>query len=713
MARRLKNLKSLNLPTETKRRTRNTQYRNMNIKRLLYTALLLHIFVISTFAQQEYYTSVDGIKGGAALKTALHNLIKEHKQISYGSGTDATWSAFYTTDAVVENGKRRVLDMYSNEKRYFGSKGEAVSGMNIEHSVAKSWWGGDKNKAYCDIHHLNPSDQTANSKKSNYPLGELTSVSWNNGVTFVGKANIDGSSQNAYEPCDEYKGDFARVFMYMFTCYQDLTWKYTWMNYEKSTYPTLKPWAVEMLLKWHKQDPVSEKEVNRNNAVYEVQGNRNPFVDYPQLADYVWGDSVNHVFHINGKIENGTGGNTGNDDENKIELPDGYKLKLFEDFEDGKYLFTPVNKVGNFPWIFEYQCGEVTSYDDDDVAHAAESWMISETLDFSNDSIAKITFDYVIRNCATDKVTEYNQLLISKDYTGTITGAKWEVLDFDAKQNEDNWERTTTNEIVIPAAYMGCNNVVIAFKYIGTEERTGTFEVDNVTVIAAEGANDSSTEGGDTEDDKENNNDNYRDGEYVLVTDASHLSIGDYIILVYENYVMGAQTNNYRSKVDGIVIADNVVTYLPEDAQEIVLETGTKANTFALNVGNGYLAATSSSSNHVVTKSDIDDNASWSITIDNNGLATIKAQGDKTRNILQYNTSSPRFSCYKSGQKDVNIYLKKRIQTAIDVINCKNEFYEVYSISGSFIRKATDKESATEGLRRGIYIINGIKEIIK
>ena len=181
--------------------------------RLFAAFLLLQLSFAALFAQVEYYEPIDGVKGGATLKTALYNLIKEHKQISYGSGSSSTWSAFYTTDAVVENGRRRVLDMYSSEVRYFGSKGSAVSGMNIEHSVAKSWWGGNKNNAYCDLHHLNPSDQIANSRKSNYPLGELTSVSWDNGVTFVGKANIDGSIQNAYEPCDEYKGDFARVFI--------------------------------------------------------------------------------------------------------------------------------------------------------------------------------------------------------------------------------------------------------------------------------------------------------------------------------------------------------------------------------------------------------------------------------------------------------------------------------------------------------------------
>lgn len=679
--------------------------------RFLYTALLL-IFTVSVFAQKEYYTPVDGVKGGAELKTALYNLIKDHKNISYGSGVDNTWGAFYYTDAVVENGKRRVLDMYSNKKRYFGSKGNAVEGMNIEHSVAKSWWDGTKNNAYHDLHHLNPSDQDANSRKSNYPLGELTSVSWENGVTFVGEANIDGSTQNAYEPCDEYKGDFARVFMYMFTCYQDFTWKYTWMNYEKSTYPTLKPWAVKMLLKWHRQDPVSEKEVNRNNAVYEIQGNRNPFVDYPQLADYVWGDSINYVFHLNGEVEDGTGGNGGGDDKEQVELPEGYSLKLFEDFESGTYRFNTVNIVGDFPWFFEYQCGEATSYDDNDVAHDAESWLISEAMDFSKDSIAKITFDYVIRFCTANKVAEYNQLLISKDYNGNVAEAEWEVLDFAAKQNESNWDKTTAEGIVIPSAYMGCGNVVIAFKYIGTSERAGTFEVDNIRIIAAEGMN-GGNNGEEEGDDNGNNGGDYTYSDYTLATDASQLSVGDNIIIAYRNYAMGVQTNNYRSKVDGVVISDNVITYIPEGTQEIVLEEGTKANTYALNVGNGYLAASSSSKNYVITQTGISDDASWSIAIGSDGNATIKAQGTNTRNTLQYNTSSPRFSCYTGTQQPVNIYLKKRITTGIVEIEGDKKQYEVYSISGVLLRTSTRRQDAVVGLEKGIYIINGAKEFVK
>ena len=689
----------------------------MNTRRIFAAVLMLQLFVATLFAQAEYYTKIDGTKGGAALKTALYELIKDHKQISYGKGTNSTWGAFYTTDAVIENGQRRVLDMYSNEKRYFGDKGSAVSGMNIEHSVAKSWWGGTTNNAYCDLHHLNPSDQNANSRKSNYPLGELTSISWDNGVTFVGKANIDGSSLNAYEPCDEYKGDFARVFMYMFTCYQDLTWEYTWMNYEKSTYPTLKPWAVKLLMKWHKQDPVSEKEVNRNNAVYAVQGNRNPYVDYPQLADYVWGDSINYTFHLNGDVEDGTGGSTGGDDDDTmVEVPEGYYLKLFENFEQDELSFTPMNVAGEFPWFFEYQCGEVTSYDDDGVAHDAESWLVSVPLDFTKDNNARLTFDYVVRYCATDKVKDYNQLLISRDFTGSITDATWEVIDFGVEQNSLDWTKTTTDEIPIPASYMGDKSIVIAFKYIGTAAQAGTFEVDNIKLVAAEGENDGNTEnggneGGDDGDDEggntggtEGNDGNFTSGSFTLVTDEAQLTVGDSIVIAYENFAMGASAGNYRYKTD-IMVSGNKITYLADDVQVVLLEEGVVEGTFAFNVGDGYLAAKSSSDNHVTTSETLDENGSWKITIDSDALATVKSQGDKTRNTLQYNTSAPRFSCYTGSQKPVTIYAKSPVATGISEVKGESGNVKgIYDLTGRRVEAITAP---------GIYIVGGKKVLVK
>ncbi len=96
------------------------------------------------------------------------------------------------------------------------------------------------------------------------------------------------SAKLVFEPADEYKGDFARTYFYVVTAYQNLSWKYTYMVAD-GDYPSLQPWAIEMLLKWHRDDPVSEKELKRNEVVYSIQTNRNPFIDYPELAEYIWG----------------------------------------------------------------------------------------------------------------------------------------------------------------------------------------------------------------------------------------------------------------------------------------------------------------------------------------------------------------------------------------------------------------------------------------
>jgi len=100
-----------------------------------------------------------------------------------------------------------------------------------------------------------------------------------------------------FEPGDEYKGDIARTFFYMVTCYQDFQWKNNASNFlNQNTYPVFKDWAIEMLLQWHREDPVSPKETNRNEAVYKIQKNRNPFIDYPELAEYLWGENIGQTF---------------------------------------------------------------------------------------------------------------------------------------------------------------------------------------------------------------------------------------------------------------------------------------------------------------------------------------------------------------------------------------------------------------------------------
>lgn len=669
-------------------------------------ALLLHLFASTAFAQHDYFKDINGVKGGETIKNALHNIIKNHICISYGSGINSTWGAFYTTDAVIEDNKRRVLDMYSDSIRYFGEQGASIKNvMNIEHCLPKSWWGSTENDAYCDLHNLNPSDESANIRKSNRPLGELTTITWNNGVAYIGQANIDGSSENAYEPCDEYKGDFARTYMYMFTCYQDFTWTKTYMNYENSSYPTLKPWAAEMLIKWHKQDPVSEKEINRNNAIYSIQGNRNPFIDYPQLADYIWGDSIDYTFRL---PNDSTVGEGGFGVTRIIDIAEGWKVYIKENFS-GSMTFTTKEITGNFPWQINENQAVASSFSDS-TNHNAESWILSPYIDFSKDIAAKISFDYSIRYSA--NASTQQKLYISDNYTGSISEATWEQISFNAK----NWDTKYVSELALPQKYMGKKDVTIAFYYKGTTKEAGTFKIDNILLQATENGDNgtSDEEDGEKNEDTDTPNIN-KDEHFTLVTSATEISECDTIIIAYESTAMASQNDNYRNKIDGLEISRGSILSIPEGTQKIVLEKGNKENTFAFNVGDGYLASSSNDSNHLITIKELTDAASWMITISQDGLATITAQGEFERNILQYynNKSYARFSCYTGKQKMVNIYVKHPVVTGIADIKPENNLFDVYSINGIHIRTATDRDSALKGLKKGIYIMEGEKVIIR
>lgn len=235
-----------------------------------------------------YYTALKG-KSEAALKTATCQIINPHTKVSSYS---ALPSYFQKTD--VYPNSTRWWDMYSDIPLYAPS----FSGLNREHSLPKSWWGGSESTpAYTDLNHLYPSEAKANQAKSNYPLGIVTGTpTFQNGVVKVGNGVNSGGAKYVFEPADEYKGDFARTYFYMVTCYQDLSWKYTYMC-KNGTYPSLQDWAISMLLKWHRNDPVSQKEVDRNDAVYKIQNNRNPFIDFPELAEYIWGDKKGQPFN--------------------------------------------------------------------------------------------------------------------------------------------------------------------------------------------------------------------------------------------------------------------------------------------------------------------------------------------------------------------------------------------------------------------------------
>lgn len=268
----------------------------MKHKHFLLFLLLIPLLIQAEEMPVGYYDAIDG-KQDSVLKSTLGQIIRPHTAIPYGSGADKTWGVFYYSDQDEEG---YCMDMYCDKWKKFTSVGAVVSGCNIEHSFAKSWWGGSKNDAYKDCYHLNPSNTTANSSRSNYPLGVPTKDLKDQSVTGslkVGRATYEGETFWVFEPKDEYKGDFARAYFYMATCYGDeLTWrldnkdvgsKYAMRN---DSYLEFRDWEIEVLITWHRQDPVSEKETKRMDAVSDFQHNRNPFIDYPDLAEYIWGN---------------------------------------------------------------------------------------------------------------------------------------------------------------------------------------------------------------------------------------------------------------------------------------------------------------------------------------------------------------------------------------------------------------------------------------
>lgn len=242
-----------------------------------------------------YYQNADGEKG-SALKTAMWAIIKDPQTVGYSG----LWNAYRTTDKR-DDGK--VWDMYSSITNYdFDDHGSSFpyegSGYNREHSFPRSWFGGEVEPMNSDVMHIVPTDGYVNNRRNNYPFGETTNPTdtSDGGFSKLGPSSISGYSGTVFEPNDEYKGDFARIYFYMATCYEDQidTWSSPMLSGDE--YKPYQDWALNMLLRWAAEDPVSQKEIDRNNAVYELQGNRNPYVDYPGLEQYVWGEYKDKAF---------------------------------------------------------------------------------------------------------------------------------------------------------------------------------------------------------------------------------------------------------------------------------------------------------------------------------------------------------------------------------------------------------------------------------
>lgn len=274
----------------------------MKIARLNIT-LILTLVGVGVWAQGPnnsgtYYQNANG-KKGEALKTAMYNIIKNPDVVSYSELIDAYQKTDTRPDGYVRDWYSNVTNFRHNTDKAGNYKKEGDV-YNREHSIPQSWFS-KASPMKSDIVHVVPTDGYVNNRRSDYPFGEVGKVEYQStgGYSKLGPCRTSGYSGKVFEPNDEIKGDMARIYFYMATCYEDKIAGWSGEIITGTKYQPYSTWQFDMLMRWSEQDPVDSVEIARNNAVYEVQGNRNPFVDYPGLENYVWGTKKVNAFSYN------------------------------------------------------------------------------------------------------------------------------------------------------------------------------------------------------------------------------------------------------------------------------------------------------------------------------------------------------------------------------------------------------------------------------
>jgi len=261
------------------------------------TAIVFVLWANILFGQTygTYYNSAEGLKENA-LKTALYDIIKGHTEFPYTSSSTDVWDILKETDKDPNNAAN-VIFLYSGQTILAGLAGNEYrggSGWTREHvwpqslgdfSTSSDLWGAT------DVHHLRPEDSGVNSTRSNRPFDNcITCVEvWDNGL-FTG--SYTDANLGTFEPRDAVKGDVARMIFYMATRYEGENGESDLELLDASSFSAPNMGQLSTLIEWNREDPVDEWERNRNEIIFSYQNNRNPFIDFPDLVEYIWGNAA-------------------------------------------------------------------------------------------------------------------------------------------------------------------------------------------------------------------------------------------------------------------------------------------------------------------------------------------------------------------------------------------------------------------------------------
>lgn len=307
------------------------------MKKLFFT-LLLAATTINAFAVDEtYYEPLNG-KSGYDLVVAVQEVLRTHLT-STPTYTPGIWNAYCEIDVRPDG---YIWDIYSESNQFVPGgpaqgaiiRGEGTS-YNREHSIPKSWFGGGTktNTPGADLMHIFPVDGYINSTHNNLPYGEVAAEgakTFSNStclcgtaeaITVTGIAGVEessvsyGGTSKVFEPTEAYKGDLARGYFATLLTWADIDgnnadqWDYQPFTKEYGQYVFsgdytaaglygFTPYGIALMMQWTRNDAVSAKEINRNNGVERIQGNRNPFIDLPELAEYIWGNKAGQAFQV-------------------------------------------------------------------------------------------------------------------------------------------------------------------------------------------------------------------------------------------------------------------------------------------------------------------------------------------------------------------------------------------------------------------------------
>ena len=652
----------------------------------LVAAALLLFLTGSRIAAQiptGYYNNANG-KTGDELKTALHDIIDDHTTISY----QQIWNAFWSTD---NKGNGVVWDMYSDIPNgtppYTFSIGQHQCGeyvqegdcYNREHSWPQSWFSGnDQTIPTRDLHHVFPTDGFVNSQRSNYPYGEVSTVSWTsqNGSKLGTCKSSLGYSGTVFEPIDEYKGDFARALLYMSVRYygEDDEWSSSGMTNKSD----IKPWAIAMLMDWNEQDPVSQKEIDRNNVIYsDYQHNRNPFIDHPEYARMIWDPN----WH------GGVGGYV------KVTSSDG--------ITDGDYLIVCENNNVAFNGALTILDATGNTIEVSIFENNIES---NSTTDASAFTITAKTGGYSIKSASgyyIGNTSDANQLKTSQndDYVNSISIADGNAdivcssshLRYNSASNQNRFRYYKSSSYTGQQAIQLYKKIAVysinlaevehgSISANAEEALEGTtitltatpetgYELDYWAVTDAQGNFIAVT---DNQFEMPASNVTVSaafvyvgvfEQKYYLVTDASQLVAGRTYLIVNTEYnkALGKTQNSNNRSAAAVTIGNSIISILG-DACELTLGGQAGAWTFYDATNNsGYLYA-AGGGNYLRTRSALqDDKDKWTITINNNGTTSIQSNGNIDQKHLKFNpntSGNPLFSCYSSGQKEVCLFIR-------------------------------------------------------